>query len=295
MSYIDVLSNYHLQRRKKKYAEKGAVIRGIGIHSVCHDVLLPVIKLLRKLRKQKLIILGDKRNSRKNKIVYAITHIGGNDVEITFEAVKSPAWLFLGDPRELYCNLDGMMLFLNGAICIETRDKEDRQIAKAHAIELLKKGGNLIIYPEGAWNLSENLLLQPLYSGTLEVAKESGAEVVPVAIEKYEDTYYANIGANIDVSQMDLSDKAVATNILRDTMATLKWEILEHVGMVSRESIPPNYSNTFVNEIMNIKEISYSIKDINEGVYRPKGVVTPEEAFGPIRALDVWGNKIKIR
>lgn len=292
MSFIDALSNYHLSKRKKKYAKKGAVIRNIALHSFFHDMLLPIIILLRKIAKQKFVIIGDKRSDRKNKIIYAITHIGGNDVEITFEAVKSPAWLFLGDPRKLYCNLDGLMLFLNGAICIETRDKEDRQIAKAHAIELLKKGGNLIIYPEGAWNLSENLLLQPLYSGTLEMAKESGAEVVPVAIEKYEDTYYANIGANMDVSQMDLSNKADATNVLRDAMATLKWEIYENVEMVSRESIPPNYSTTFVNHIMNIKKISYTIKDINEGVYRPKGVVTPEEAFAPIRALDVWGNRI---
>lgn len=292
MSFVDALTNYHLQRRKKKYAKKGAVIRNIELHSFFHDILLPIIILLRKVTKQKLIIIGDKRSDGKNKIIYAITHIGGNDVEITFEAVKLPAWLFLGDPRELYCNLDGLMLFLNGAICIETRDKEDRQIAKAHAIELLKKGGNLIIYPEGAWNLSENLLLQPLYSGTLEIAQESDAEIVPVALERYDDTYYANIGENIDVSQMDLSDKAAATNVLRDTMATLKWEIYENVGIVTRESIPPNYSTTFVNQIMNIRKSSYTIKDINEGVYRPRGVVTPEEAFAPIRALDVWGNKI---
>ena len=43
---------------------------------------------------------------------------------------------------------------------------------------------------------------------------------------------------------------------------------------------------------MHTKDVSYSIQDIEEAVYRPKGVITPEEAFAPIRALDVWGNGI---
>ena len=134
------------------------------------------------------------------------------------------------------------MLFLNGVICVETKDKNDRHIAKERAIELLRKGGSLVIYPEGAWNLTANLLMLPLYAGVLEIAKESGADIVPVALEKYDDTYYANIGENIDVSQIDISNKAEVTNWLRDIFATLKWGILESVEILNRKDIPQNYN-----------------------------------------------------
>ena len=92
--FVDYLSNYHMKRRKHQFDKKGAVIRNIALHNFFHNMLLLVIKLLRKIRKQKFIIIGDKRKNTKGRIIYAITHIGGNDVEITFEAVKHPAWLF---------------------------------------------------------------------------------------------------------------------------------------------------------------------------------------------------------
>lgn len=60
-------------------------------------------------------------------------------MESCFEAIKKHAFLFIGDPRELYRNFDGLILFLNGMICLETRSKTDRRIAKENALRLLKK------------------------------------------------------------------------------------------------------------------------------------------------------------
>lgn len=283
--FVFKLSDYHRKRRKKRFDKKGVVVRWIFLHNVFHKLLLPVIKALRKIRKQKLVIVSDNRGVINDGTIFAVTHIGGNDVEITFETLELPAYLFLGDPRELYCNIDGFMLFLNGAICVETDDKNDRYIAKKSAIELLKKGGNLIIYPEGTWNISENLLILPLYAGCLEMAKESRANIVPVALEKYNNTYYVNVGEQIHYEEIELSDKAEMARVLRDNLATLKWEILEQFGVHKREDIPDNYVLEFINEIMNGKETSFTVEDAYKSIYRPKGVVLSEEVFAPIRKL----------
>lgn len=277
--FIARLSNYHCDRRKRKYEKKGVVVRNIGIHNFFHRRLVPIIKVLRKIRKQNLIVLNDERQETDRAIIYAVTHIGGNDVEIAFEAIKTPAYLFLGDPKELYCNFDGLMLYLNGVICVETRDKEDRNVARTRAVGLLKKGGNLIIYPEGAWNISDNLLVLPIYAGALEIAVEAKADIVPIAIEKYENIYYVNIGKNISYEQIDLSNKTEAAVRLRDIMATLKWEEFEIGGVNKRESIPKGYSRIFVNRIMNAKETSYVEQDVYDSMYQPKGVTEPSEAF----------------
>lgn len=98
---------FHIRLRRKRYERNKGEVRGIGIHNAFHYVLLPFIKLFRALRKQKLVVIADKHDKqRKKSVIYACTHIEGNDVECLFEAIKSPCYLFLGDPRELYMNMD---------------------------------------------------------------------------------------------------------------------------------------------------------------------------------------------
>ena len=283
--FIAWLSDYHRKLRRKKFEKRGITVSRIPLHNFFHNRLAPVIRVLRKMRRQKLVILGDKRQLGKSPVIYTVTHIGGNDVEIAFEAIKEPAWLFLGDPKELYCNFDGLMLALNGVICVETRDKFDRQIARRKAVELLKKGGNLIIYPEGAWNISDNLPVLPIYAGALEMAVEAQADIVPVAIEVYGNTYYVNIGNNLSWMEINLTEKSEVALQLRDRMATLKWDEFETQGIHSRESIPNGYRREFVDRIMNAKATSYAEQDVYDCMYRPKGVTEPEEVFRAIKNL----------
>lgn len=82
-------------------------------------------------------------------------------MECLFEAIKSPCYLFLGDPRKLHMNMDGLMLYFNGVICLDLYNKEECYIAKQTAISLLKQGGSLMKYLEGAWNITENLPVIP--------------------------------------------------------------------------------------------------------------------------------------
>lgn len=82
-----------------------------------------------------------------------------------------------------------------------------------------------MIYPEDAWNIIENQVVMPLYSGAAEMAIRSGAEIVPIAMEQYDKTYYVNIGKNINLTGYALSQKRQATEELRDVLCTLKWEI----------------------------------------------------------------------
>ena len=77
------------------------------------------------------------------------------------------------------------MAYLLGFIGCDTTEKEDRHIAKELAIRTLKQGGNILIWPEGAWNITENEVVMKLYTGTVEMAIRSGADIIPIAIEQY--------------------------------------------------------------------------------------------------------------
>lgn len=85
-------------------------------------------------------------------------------------------------------------MWLNGVLYLDTAYKEDRMIAKEMGIRLLNQGGSLGIFPEGAWNVTENEVVMKLYSGTAEMAIRTGADIVPIAIEQRGRTFCVNIG-----------------------------------------------------------------------------------------------------
>lgn len=97
----------------------------------------------------------------------------------------------------MYRSGAGLILFLNGLIYCDTNSKEDRKIALETSKQLLRKNENLLIYPEGIWNLSANLLSLPLFPGIINIAIETGCEIIPVAVEQYGREFYVNIGENI--------------------------------------------------------------------------------------------------
>ena len=224
--------------------------------------------MLRKLRKNELIIVGDRRNDKSIQAIYACTHIGGFDIETLFEAIETPCYLFLADPREIYINFDGLLLWLNGVICFESNNKADRKIAKEKSIHLLKKGGSLMIFPEGAWNIYESLPVMPLFWGTADIAIKSNTPIVPIAIERYGDRHFVNIGETIEVNEVENLNKTLLTNRLRDELATLKWEIWEEQGVFSRASLQDS-REVFLNQMFDEKNTSVTIEDVLKCRYYP--------------------------
>ena len=275
---IDKITLYHIRQRDKCYKKNGGTMKNIKLHNFCHGVLLPFIKLLRILRKEKLIIVGDKRTNKIKPAIYACTHIGGFDVENLFEAIKSPCYLFIADPKEVYANLDGLMLWLNGAIFFESYDKTDRNIAKIKACELMKSGGSLMIFPEGAWNIYESLPVMPLFWGTADIAIQSGADIIPVAIERFENKYYVNIGERIDCGSVGETDKEVITQILRDELAALKYEIWDSRGMYLRSELKDT-RESFLNKMFGEKDTSFTVEDVIRTRFYPKDEVNETEVW----------------
>lgn len=281
----DELDQYYIQKRKRYYEKHGAVPKFIKLHNFLHWLLLPCIMLLRKIGGIKLMVVCDERVKTNESVIYACTHIGGVDIESAFEAIKNPCWLFLGDPREVYKNIDGFMLGLNGVICLDSKDKDDRRIAKETAIALLQNGGSLMIFPEGAWNISVNQPVMGLFSGTADIAIQSGTQIVPVALECYGKHMYAAIGKNIEVAGI-WEDKYELTNHLRDTLATLKWRIFESVDTWNRKDIPENYRQIFIDSIINDnKDTSYTEQDVIDTMFRDRNVTTHEEAFAHLNNI----------
>lgn len=96
------LEEYYRARRAAVFAEHGAVVTHLHLRSVIHHPLVSIIKLQRLGNGQKLVVLHDRRRRTDRPVIFCPTHIGGSDVEMAFESIRTSCWMMLGDPREIY-------------------------------------------------------------------------------------------------------------------------------------------------------------------------------------------------
>ena len=87
---------------------------------------------------------------------------------------------------------------------------------------MLMTGENLLIFPEGVWNTSENKLVNYLFPGVAEMAIRTKADIIPIAIERTKKGFDVAIGKNIHSLLYDMDDKWQLVQKIRDDMATLK-------------------------------------------------------------------------
>ena len=274
------LEEYYKKRRREKFTKNNGIPKHIKIHDFWNFLLVCGVSLFRILSGVNLTVCKDDRKSTDRPIVYACAHVEYFDVEAAFEVIKQPCWLMLGDARELYKSFDGFMLSLNGVIHLDTLDKEDRHIAKETAVQLLKNGGNLLIFPEGAWNTTENLPVMKLFCGSAEIAIRTHADIIPMAIEKCGNHIYAFVGENISSDNYALEDKHLLTEILRNKIAELRWNCWEEIGMCKRKDFPDNYGEIFLRKILeSVKGYTYTYQDILDTMFNDKNIVTYQKAF----------------
>lgn len=276
--------DYYRDLREYIYL-KGEKVKGIKLRQTIKPIIVKFLKLQRLFTGKKLEILGDESIKEDNRpTIYAISHIGRYDLEIVCEAIKEQAHILCGDPETMYRNLDGFMAQLNGAVYVDTDSKSDRHVAKETAIKVLEQGGNILIYPEGIWNLEPARPILPLYPGVIEMAYRTNASIVPVGIEQYDDKFIVNIGKNFEVSDYIDSDNYTkeqeneARDALRDAMASLKWKIWETAGECSREDFPESYYDDFVNQRLNEWPV-YDRSTLEKRTFKEKGVTSQNEVY----------------
>lgn len=285
------LPNYYIEKREYEY-NNGKATKGLNWRKKIHPILHNIMSLNRKyIDNQNYTIIKDERTITEKPVIFALTHIGKFDFQVVSEAIRAHQIPFVGEPETMYRTLDGFFLGLNGVIYCDTDSKIDRVIAKKTAIEVLKKNKNILICPEGVWNVTPNLLTIPLFPGIIEIAQTTGCEIVPVAVEQYGKEFIVNIGKNFQVDSLgaELNEQYIQEKRLelRDIMASLKWEIIETRGSVKRSSFGPfeEENEKRINERINEwydkknKRTFYNKDTIKSKTYREKGVTLPGKAF----------------
>lgn len=280
----EFLKLYYELRRKdeKKWWSKLSLKQRQAIHKY----ILAIYKIKNKIGGFDCELIKDEREKTDRPIIFAITHVGKFDIEVVSEAIKDHYYLLSGDYEHLQGIIDAPFLGLNGVFYFNENVKEDRRQVSQSMINHLKEGGNLMYFPEGTWNITEELPVLPCYWGIVDIAQQSNAIVIPVAAEQYGKTFKVNIGKNIDMNayDKDIEGKTEAINNLRDILATLKWEIWETEEMQTRRDLNEQEWEKYKED--RFSEWPYFNEEYIEGlIFKPKDIVSNEEVFEKVRKL----------
>lgn len=257
-------------QNKAIMVQSGKKIKHIPLKKHLRPLLRTVLFIQRKLKRQTVEFISRELPEVSSPIVFAVTHIGKYDFEIVNEVIKNHFHIIASDFMHMYGNINGFFMEANGVIFMDIDSKEDRENSRKMMLKVLEQGDNMMIFPEGTWNLSENAIVKDLHLGAVDIALERSAIIVPIAVEQYGRRFVVNIGKVFNPEMVkgkftkktygDLSENddqeyllkkqiKIATNQeLRDRMATLKWEIWEKEGVFERKSIPYDYWKVFIDE-----------------------------------------------
>lgn len=267
--------NRYIRKKISDYKQKKAYlvlsdspIERVELHRRLHPILMFLLRTKSKLLGLTYEFVNEKRvNAKSDKaLIYAISHIGKFDYEMLIEACDIFAYPFAGDWELMYATVDDYFLRANGVLWVDTSDKEDRQNSFKFMLKALKQGVPMLIYPEAIWNLTENLPMMKIFPGAVQAAKECKVPIIPIAIEQRGKHFLLNVGDELDFAD---TEEGVAVQILRDTLASLKWEIWEFLPREKRSDIPSGYHEKFVQE--RLAECAGFTRELVEGrMFRDK-------------------------
>lgn len=247
-----------------------------GKRKLPNDILRKILRPLfrsclwiqRKINGFSVEVLSDIKLPEGRPVIFALTHIGKWDFEIVNEQIRAQSFVIASDFMHMYGTMSGFFMNLNGVVYVDEEDREDRANTKKFMIRLLRSGRNIMILPEGTWNLFENEIIRDIAYGTAEAAVSAGAVIVPIAVEQYDKRFVICPGDMIDPIRLQ-KDKRELTVILRDELASLKWKIWEREGICRRSTIALDQWEQFI-RIRRLEWKGYSMREQVVNTYIPK-------------------------
>ena len=242
--------------------------------------LYPLFKKVVPLTIKRKLILVSRAEIPQKPTIFISTHEFREDCEAAYNAAGGPLFIVNGSVSIVMNTFDGITNWIVGMILVDRANKSSRKAVKAKMIYALKKGANILLYPEGTWNKSPNQIISGLFPGVYEVAKESGAPIVPIANHREKDSIYSIVGSSFDVSGMNREE---AMETIKERLSTLRYELIEKYGQYKRDNLPygsklDSLWNDHIDALM--AEVPYYDYELEKHTkYREKGVTLPSEAF----------------
>lgn len=251
----------------------------------------PLRYILEKSTKCKIVLESYPKLEDNESYIFASTHYHCEDIISNLAVLDRNAYALMGTTDQIEHNPLMYGAWLNGFIYVDRWNNESRSSAVPKMERVLNAGNSILIWPEGALNNTENLLIQKLFGGPYYLAEKTGKKVVPISnyLQPETNTIYIRVGTPLDLSKYT---KEEALDILRDTMATMMFEqIKEHSVPIERSKLSGDHHMSHLEtrrqEYLKNKWTSID-KLIDElVVYKDKNITTYEEILRSLEGVEL--------
>ena len=235
------------KRKKALIIQRRRKLPNGMIRKTLRPIFRSCLWIQRKINGFSVEVLSDIKVPEERAAVFALTHIGKWDFEIVNEQIKVQFFVVAADFMHMWGTVSGFFMNLNGVIYVDEESREDKANTKKLMVRLLQAGKNVMIFPEGTWNFSENEIVCDIAYGAADAAISANAVIIPIAIEQYGKNFVICSGDVLDPVRLRV-DKQSLTIILRDKLASLRWRIWESQGICSRSTLAADYWDKFIRE-----------------------------------------------
>lgn len=156
-------------------------------------------------------------------VIFVSNHKRALDIPLLYIVLRKRMLRFLAK-QECQFSVGGGIQREIGTIFVKREDKKSCKTAISVIIHNLVHGGDIVIFPEGTRNRTEQLLL-PFKKGAVLAAQVTGKAIVPIVIKKQGRRCRVNIGKQINVT---------ATSHIEEENSNLREKMMELIQQLKK-------------------------------------------------------------
>jgi hypothetical protein len=244
------MKNLYIPSLKNKGIDDFTTDTGIKVRRFISPILRKIVNIACV---RKIVLEGYPVLEKDTPYIFASTHDFKHDVHAAIASMDRHGYLLEGTTNHVDYNPEFYAVFINGLIHVDRFDEKSRKESVPKMERIIKSGSSILMYPEGAWNITESMPVQPLFKGPYILAsnlKKDGYDVKVVPIAQYQNfddkEIYLKAGEPIDIASYECAEGITK---LRDALATLKWELMDaHAPKVQRKDLGNNPREIFLEE-----------------------------------------------
>lgn len=224
-------------------------------------------------------------------VIFVANHGFRDDILATTLAAGRHSYLYCGSLPLFYNTFEGLAVALVGDVMINRRNKTSKQASVSKIEKVFGYGTDLIMFPEGGWNKTSEVLTNHLWKGVYEFSCLGNYDVVPIVhyvrdmeIVDKKNTIHTIVDKPIHLYEMNEKD---ALMYLRDVMSSWQYKMAEIYGTSTRNDEMNGFSNhdekwRYLLEKRMTGIPRYDSEIEKKSDYRPKEIILPENVFEPI-------------
>lgn len=267
----------------------------VRVRRILHPILLKLLPLFleyKQVFESKNALLGiDAPDAplelTTEPVIWCPNHGFKDDIAASIRTARH-AYILLGSFPAFFNMLDGVGAYINGVALCNRKVKASKLASTEASKRLLDMGMDILMFPEGVWNKTPDKLMLNFWPGAYRLAKETGCKIVPVIhyLADPHKKYKGNVIHTMiaDPISMDGLDEKEGCSLLRNTMATWYFLMMEKYGQTTRKELLDGFDSAddaWEDYIaMHTGCVKYYDKEIELCAdYRPKQSVCPEDVW----------------